>query len=369
MILTYKYRIKDKTAKKHLCRHAWSVNQVWNYCNAVQKDVEKRYRAGGVSKKWPSAFDYEKLCKGVGKELGLYQQTVGLVCSRYTSNRDTFGKSLRFRKSFGTNKSLGWIPFTKQNQSLQGNTITYLDRCYHWFGNKRRPLPNDVRGGCFVEDSRGRWYVCFSVNIEPPSCRGADLVGLDLGLDTFVTFSNGSKVKSPKFYQTFEKKLAVQRRARNKKRCAAIHAKIKNQRHDFLHKLSTKLIRSNSIIVTGHVSSASLKINFLQKSIYDAGWYMFKEMLKYKCGHAGALYLQVDEAFTTQTCSVCQARSGPKGIAGLGIREWECSECGTNHDRDVNSARNILALGLSTQPPAEGSSLDRDKCEYGCRPF
>ena len=75
------------------------------------------------------------------------------------------------------------------------------------------------------------------------------------------------------------------------------------------------------------------------------GWSAFRTMLRYKCDFAGATFAEVNEAFSTQTCSACNVRSGPKGIAGLGIRAWSCSDCGTVHDRNVNAAKNILAAG------------------------
>ncbi len=84
----------------------------------------------------------------------------------------------------------------------------------------------------------------------------------------------------------------------------------------------------------------------LAKSVLDASWTTLRTMLKYKCENAGVWYEEVNESYTTQTCSCCGSRSSsPKGRAGLGIREWQCMECGTLHDRDVNSALNILALG------------------------
>ena len=83
----------------------------------------------------------------------------------------------------------------------------------------------------------------------------------------------------------------------------------------------------------------------MAKSVLDAGWSTFRTMLRYKCDDAGAWFEEVDEAYSSQTCSACLARSGPKGIAGLGIREWSCVHCGAVHDRDINAARNILAAG------------------------
>ena len=84
----------------------------------------------------------------------------------------------------------------------------------------------------------------------------------------------------------------------------------------------------------------------LAKSVLDASWTTLRTMLKYKCENASVWYKEVNEAYTTQTCSSCGSRcSSPKGRTGLGIREWQCMECGTFHDRDINSALNILALG------------------------
>ena len=85
----------------------------------------------------------------------------------------------------------------------------------------------------------------------------------------------------------------------------------------------------------------------MAKSSLDAGWASFKTMLEYKCNRADVVYVEVNEAFTTQTCSSCGNKEGPKGVAGLGMREWSCS-CGAIHDRDTNAAQNILARGLAS---------------------
>jgi transposase len=95
----------------------------------------------------------------------------------------------------------------------------------------------------------------------------------------------------------------------------------------------------------GNVSPSKLVKTKMAKSVYDAGWSMLKTMLEYKCDHAGIVFKEVNEAYTTRACSACGSLTGPKGINGLRIREWACCECGVAHDRDINAARNILALG------------------------
>ncbi len=172
-------------------------------------------------------------------------------------------------------------------------------------------------------------------------------VGLDLGLKTCATASDGKKIEG-RFYRGLEAKLGIALRAGKKPRTRAIHAKIGNQRKDMLHKFSTALVRNNAAIFVGDVASAKLVKTKMAKSTLDAGWAMLKTMLEYKSHQAGIVFEEVSEAYTTQTCSCCRtiSASSPNGRAGLRIREWVCSECGTAHDRDTNAAKNILALGL-----------------------
>lgn len=105
------------------------------------------------------------------------------------------------------------------------------------------------------------------------------------------------------------------------------------------------LVKNNAMIIIGNLSAAKLVKTKMAKSVLDAGFSALKTMLKYKCENAGVLFEEVNESYTTRTCNFCRGDTGPRGINGLGIREWECHDCGTVHDRDVNSALNILALG------------------------
>jgi putative transposase len=362
MILTYKYRIKDRSARKTLRRHAYAVNQVWNYCNAVQRDIEARYRAGAPKRKWPGHFDLQKLTKGTSKELGINAQTIGSVCEQFAKSRDKAKRSLRFRASGGAKRALGWVPFQKQSRQIEDNSVWYLGKRYRWFGNKRRPLPDSAKGGMFVEDALGRWYVCFHVEAEDRPTGNA-MVGIDLGLNSLAALSDGRHINTPSIYRRYEQKLAVAQRANNKRRAKAIHAKIKECRKDFIHKATTTIARESALIAVGDISVSRLVKTRMAKSVLDAGWAMFRSQLRYKASRHGAVYLGIDEKFTTQTCSECGALppERPKGTAGLGISAWDCSACGASHDRDVNAARNILARALSVERPVEESrSLQSD---------
>ena len=107
------------------------------------------------------------------------------------------------------------------------------------------------------------------------------------------------------------------------------------------HKLSMRIVREFDYIAVGNVKAAGLAKTRLAKSVLDAGWSSFRGMLRYKATAHGASYEEVDESFSTRVCSFCDCKTGPKGVADLGIRSWVCAVCGVSHDRDVNSARNI----------------------------
>lgn len=356
MKLTYKYRIKGKRSIRLLRGHARAVNQVWNYCVETQRKVQRTYR-DGLATKWPAAFDLCALTKGTSTELGVHGQTIQCVCDQFARSRDQHRKCPRFRASSGPKKSLGWVPFQTQSRKLGPNFVRYLKHEFRFFGAKRRPLPDVVKGGCFVEDSRGRWWVCLTVQIANDQQHGIGSVGIDLGLKNLAALSDGRVIEAPRTYRRYEAKLAVASRAGRKNRVRAIHDKIANIRRDHHHKASTKIVRDYQTIYVGNVNSSQLARTKMAKSVTDAGWSTFRNMLRYKASRHGAHYAEIDEKFTSQTCSSCGALpSGrPQGIAGLGIRDWECSSCGASHDRDVNAARNILNLGRSVTPPAEGS--------------
>lgn len=158
-------------------------------------------------------------------------------------------------------------------------------------------------------------------------------------------------------YKYCLKELIVAQRARNQARVRAIHDKIANIRRDHMHKWTTDIARRFRTIVVGDVSSSRLAQTSMAKSVLDASWTTAKNLLRYKASRHGGVLLEVDECFTTQICSTTGIfpSERPRGIADLGVREWRCSACGEIHDRDVNAARNILALGLSAQPLVEES--------------
>ena len=337
---TLKVRIRDKHA--HVLRQmARSVNLVWNYLNELS---QRLIRERGV---FLSAFDLDRYTQGAGKLLGLHSQTLQEVSRGYTMRRLQFRRSrLNWRKSGGVRRSLGWIPFKAGAASWKHGQVYHNGHCFKvWdsYGLSQYRF----RSGSFNEDARGRWYFNVAVEVDVQPSAGQEAIGIDLSLKDVATCSDGARLENGRFYRDLEPKLAIAQRAGKKARVRAIHAKIANRRRDALHQFSRALVERCSTIVMGDVSSQKLAKTTMAKSVLDAGWGQLKTMLAYKCAHAGIVFRAVNEAYTTQACSYCGAisRNSPKGIAGLGIREWICSEYGVAHDRDVNAARNILAAG------------------------
>lgn len=340
--LTFKFRLRDKHAAE-LSRQARAVSYVWNFCNETQQ------KAARAKRKWLSAFDLQKLTNGASKDLDLHAHTIQRVCRAYDDARKTHKKAwLRWRGR----KSLGWVPFNTGHVSFDGNAFKFRGVVYQPM-HMRDELKAGAKigAGSFNQDSRGRWYLNVPVEVDCAASAPLSYVGIDLGLKTLATLSNGDKVEAPRLYRASEQKLATAQRARKTpKRVRNIHAKIANRRKDFLHKASAKIAKEFGIIVVGDVSPKKIAKTRFAKSSLDASWSGFKSMLLYKSIRNGGASIEANERYTTQSCSICGTlpQSRPKGIAGLAIREWTCNDCDTVHDRDVNAARNILRRGLAS---------------------
>ena len=343
-IKTLKVRVKDKHASV-LRRMARDVNQVFNFAN------ETSSRAIRERGKWLSAYDLQKLTAGYSKCDGVTvgSGTVQLVCVEYATRRKQFKKArLNWRVSNpkSSKYSLGWIPFKGGHAKYKAGQIEFAGKKFSLWDSYG--LSNyELRAGSFSQDARGRWYLNVAVEVEAKPSAGTASVGIDLGLKECATTSAGDKLEG-RWYRANEKALATAQRARKKQRVKAIHAKTASQRKDALHKFSTRLVAENAAIFVGDVASAKLVKTKMAKSTLDAGWSMLKTMLEYKSRQAGIVFEEVNESYSTQTCSQCGSIEGPKGLNGLGIRQWTCSSCEAVHDRDVNAARNIAARGLAS---------------------
>ncbi|MES1965226.1 transposase [Psychrobacter sp. AH5] len=353
---TLKLRIKDKHSVQ-LNILAGAVNFVWNYVNELSFKHLKR------TGKFFSAYDLAAYTKGAGDYLNLHSQTLQAISEVHAKSRKQFKKAkLNWRTNHpkAKRRSLGWIPFKKTAikhiSTRQSGKKSLKTTLQFSLANSQKLIIDlwdsynlslySINTCELVQDNRGHWYACVTVKEFPKIKCGDGQVGIDLGCKDAAVSSDGDKLQTKVTHQ-YAEKLAIAQRAKNKKRVRAIHARIKNTRQDLIHKFTSRLVKANSLIVVGKINSKSFTSSKLAKSIYDASWFEIKRQLDYKCKYAGCHYIEVNEAYTTQTCSCCGCRQdSPKGREGLGIREWFCRSCQTAHNRDVNGAKNILAVGL-----------------------
>jgi putative transposase len=336
MILVYRYRVKSLNGL--LNRQSRACNFVWNYCNDRQKDALR------FGRRWHTGFDLNKLTQGSSKELGLHSGTVNAVCEQYARSRAQKKRPyLRYRGK----KNLGWVPLKGRELKREGDAFRFAGNTFRVFNSRALPGGKIKDGTNFSQDSRGNWFLNIVIDVDVATTNARQPVrgiGIDLGLKDFATLSTGEKIEAQRIYRGAEKALAMAQRAGKKRRVKAIQARTANRRNDLHHKLSDRIVREFDYIAVGNVNAAGLAKTRMAKSVLDAGWSSFRDKLAYKAIKHGAWFEEVNERFTSQVCSDCGALpdSRPKGIADLGIRNWICSECGCEHDRDVNAAKNIL---------------------------
>ena len=278
---------------------------------------------------------YNNFFKGLKKN-----QKVGFPKFKKKSNKN----SITLTKSGFTYKN-GEIFIAKSKKKLN----------IRW--SKRLPT-EDINSITITLTPCGKWFISILVldekNYTLPLCN--KVLGVDLGIETFATLSNGEKVKMPDLKPHYQKLKKLQKKHSKKKglcnkekarlKVARQYEKITNIREDFHHKLSTRLIHENQVVVMEDLNiSGMVKNRKLARSISQQGWSQFVTFLKYKANMYGRELIQVDRFYpSSKTCSSCGTI---QSSLPLHIREWTCDSCGNTHDRDINAAKNLMALGTS----------------------
>jgi len=231
-----------------------------------------------------------------------------------------------------------------------------------------RPLPSPPSSVTVIREADGRYYASFVVERKPaplPAC--AREVGLDLGLNRLAVTSDGEVMANPRFLRAKERHLAKAQRALSRKangsanrvkarrRVAVVHRKVRDTRLDHAHKIALALVRDSQAVYAEDLAVSGLARTRLAKSVHDAGWAQLLRLIGEKAQQYGRTFHQVGRFTpTSQTCSVCGAKDGPKP---LHVRCWQCGACGAVHDRDVNAARNVLAAGRAERLNACGGTV------------
>ncbi|MFE4054449.1 RNA-guided endonuclease InsQ/TnpB family protein [Streptomyces sp. YIM B13518] len=273
-----------------------------------------------------------------------------------------FGKRAKYPRFKSRKKSRKSAEYTTSAFRFQDGRLTLAKMAQPLDIVWSRPLPEGASPSTVTvsQDAAGRWYVsllCEDPTVQPlPATDTA--VGVDVGLDHLLTLSTGEKVANPRHERRDRARLArAQRqlarkaggdganRAKARRKVARVYARIADRRRDHLHKLTTRLVRENQTIVIEDLAVRNMvKNGKLARAISDAAWAEFRSMLEYKAQWYGREVIAIDRWFpSSRLCSACGTL---RDKMPLHVRTWTC-DCGTTHDRDVNAARNILAVGLT----------------------
>jgi putative transposase len=245
--------------------------------------------------------------------------------------------------------------------------------------NYHKELEGEICFATVSKTSAGNYYcsITCEVDIQPFPKTGSE-VGIDLGIKDYAILSNGVKYDNPRYFVKGQKVLTYRQnkmsKVKNKESrtyktrkliVARTHAKNKNKRKDYLHKLSTELVKNHDLICLESLNvKGMIKNHKLAKHISDASWGNFVNYLEYKCQWYGKELIKIDRFFpSSKTCSEC---GWQKDNLKLSDREWVCEECGIIHDRDINASRNILAQGIQIR---SGSGIESDYKQKLEEPF
>ena len=351
----YKYRIyPNKTQREYFAKVFGCVRFFYN---KSLSDMNELYKSKGIFKNiTPTSYkeDYPFLKEVDSLALCNAQINRNMAFKSFFKKRNVFPdyKSKRHDQSYTTNNQ-GSVKFSTNDRYIS------IPKCSRIRIKKHRDFYGDIKSITINKTTDEKYYISLLVEEETESINLMDnAIGLDLGLKELIVDSDGKKYKNHKFLTKSQEKLAREQRKlsnmvkgssnRNKQRIkvARIHRHINNQRNDYLHKLSKKIIDENQIICIEDLKVKNMMNDSkLARNISDVSWSRFVSMLIYKADWYGRKVIKVPPTYpSSQLCSKCSYKNSI--TKDLAIRKWTCPKCGSIHDRDINAARNILSKGI-----------------------
>lgn len=359
---SYKYRLVPTKSQRT------KLNQTLEICRQVYNGtLNLRRQVWEVERKTLSLYDTNKVLTGWKADNPELSQVHSHILQNAQERVDLAFKAFFRRVKAGEKngcprfKGFGrYDSFTfKQSGFKLGERLT-ISKIGDIKINLHRPIEGKVKTLTIRRDSLGNWYACFSCEVEPkPLPVSTEMVGIDLGLTTYATFSTGETIERQRWMKQDEKDLkridrkisalskGTPERRKAIKALNHVHTRIKNRRNNFAHQESRKLVNRFGLIVFEDLDIAGMQTNgnkIINRGIADVAWGMLLNFSQYKAADAGRGYLKVNPKRTTQDCSGC----GELVPKDLSVRVHHCPNCGLKIGRDLNAAINILGRGLAT---------------------
>jgi putative transposase len=376
----YKFRLSPTKQQKQ--KLFWTLTRCRELYNAALSERRDAYRTAGKSiNYYEQKRDLPEIKTEIREEYQeIHSQVLQDVLLRLNRAFENFFRRIKNGEEPGYPRFQGRNRYNSFTYPQGGYCLTHDHRlCLSKIGSIKITLHREIEGTiktCTIKYEAGQWYAIFSCEVEQPDPLPvvASEVGIDLGITHFAALSDGTFIESPRYYRHAQKRLkklqqalshkkrGSHRREKARRAVAKVHRKIANQRRDFQHKHAKKLVQAHQTIVFeeleivnvsrrakpkqdengNYLPNGAAAKSGLNKSILDAGWGQFQQIVTNKAVWAGRTVLFVNPRYTSQMCSQC----GTIRKKDLSER-WHSCECGCELDRDTNAAINILRLGRS----------------------